>query len=140
MKTVKILLIAAALILLVAVLIVSCDAKEMYKYYADRDNYIRVTGTVSHVCPSEEFDALVIAFADMSVKLSDNNFKIVGGNWDIVQNYDEIQIGDRLEFVTAPRYFGDGYVMPIVSLKKDETTLLEFEVGVENLLNWLASK
>ena len=32
---------------------------------------------------------------------------------------DMIKVGDQIEFVTAPKYFGDGYVMPIVAMKRD---------------------
>jgi hypothetical protein len=56
--------------------------------------------------------------------LSDNCFKLVGENLRTVQkNLDgkDFKLGDQLEFVTAPRYFGDGYVMPIVSLVYGET-------------------
>ena len=39
-----------------------------------------------------------------------------------------------MNFVSAPEYFGDGYVMPIVSLSIGDTCYLEFDEGLNNLL------
>lgn len=56
-------------------------------------------------------------------------------------NIDEqIKIGDTIQFVTAPKYFGDGYVMPIVAISVDGEVLLEFEEGYANFLKWLEIK
>ena len=44
-----------------------------------------------------------------------------------------------VSFMTAPRYFGDGYIMPIVEISVDGEELLSFEEGYENLLEWLAN-
>lgn len=128
------------IISLAFLMLVSCDRKEMIEYYAEKDNYVTITGTVSHVKLSEDSSALYLAFDDMSKQLSDNNFKVIGDNLIIVQDRlgdGTIQPGDKLVFITAPRYFGDGYVMPIVSIKKDGVELLSFEDGVNNLLAWL---
>ena len=51
----------------------------------------------------------------------------------------EIQLGTTVSFMTAPRYFGDGYIMPIVEISVDGEELLSFEEGYENLLEWLAN-
>ena len=50
-----------------------------------------------------------------------------------------IKIGDRVVFSSAQRYFGDGYVMPIVQLDVNGEELLSFEEGYHNLLSWLKS-
>ena len=128
-------------ILIVLLTLVSCDTKEMIEYYAEKNNYVTITGTVSYVKLSEDSSALYLAFDDMSRQLSDNCFKVIGDNLIILQDSlgdETIQPGDQLEFITAPRYFGDGYVMPIVSIQKDGTELLSFEDGFNNLLAWLA--
>ena len=39
--------------------------------------------------------------------------------------------------MTAPKCFGDGYVMPIVAVSVDGEVLLEFEEGFENFLEHL---
>ena len=55
-----------------------------------------------------------------------------------VYTYDEhIQVGKTATFITAPKYYGDGYVMPIVSLSIDNQHILEYEIGFPSLLNWL---
>ena len=69
-----------------------------------------------------------------------NGFEIVGENLSIVKEKgikQKIALGDEVEFISAPRYFGDGYVMPIVEITVDGETLLEFEEGYANLLRWL---
>ena len=61
----------------------------------------------------------------------------------IVQNNgieQKINVGDRVEFVSAPRYFGDGYVMPIVQISVDGEELLSFDTGFVNLNDWLERK
>ena len=121
----------------------SCASKKKYDYYANIDNYISVIGTVSYINQSEDNTALYFEFDNMSVQLTENFFKVVDGNLKILQKNlkgEELQIGDVLEFVTAPRYFGDGYVMPIVSIKKGEIVLLDFQEGVDNLLRWIDSE
>ena len=137
----KVMYLYIAIIVSVAFLtLVSCDTKEMIEYYAEKSNYVSITGTVSYVKLSEDSSALYLAFDDMSRQLSDNCFKVIGDNLIILQDSlgdETIQPGDQLEFITAPRYFGDGYVMPIVSIQKDGTELLSFEDGVNNLLAWL---
>lgn len=137
----KVMYLYIAIIVSVAFLtLVSCDTKEMIEYYAEKSNYVSITGTVSYVKLSEDSSALYLAFDDMSRQLSDNCFKVIGNNLIILQDSlgeVKIQLGDKLEFITAPRYFGDGYVMPIVSIQKDGVELLSFEDGVNNLLAWL---
>lgn len=127
-------------ILFVFLSLTSCAAKKQMEYYSVPENYISVSGTVSHFVYDEALDAYYLAFDDMSVALSDHNFKIVGENASIVRKggiQEKINIGDSVSFVTAPKYWGDGYVMPIVEISVDGETLLEFNTGLSNLLNWL---
>ena len=49
----------------------------------------------------------------------------------------KLNIGDKVTFVAAPKVFGDGYVLPIVSMTIDEEELLGFDEGYLNLLEWL---
>lgn len=110
------------------------------KYYSERENYIDVTGTISHIKYSEDNESLYLAFSDMTPTLDDRNFKIIGKNLLIAQENGidkKIQLGDKVNFITAPKYFGDGYVMPIVALSVNGEVLLEFEEGYNNLIEWL---
>ncbi len=118
----------------------ACDSKEMKDYYSQRDNYVCATGTVTHIAYNEDKDALYVGFSDLVPTFDDDCFKIVGENLLIVQENgidEKMEIGDTMEFVTAPKYFGDGYVMPIVEVSIDGEKLLEFEEGFSNLLKWL---
>ena len=125
----------------ICVIVVSgCSTKEQLAYYADRNNYITATGTVTHIAYSDDNTVLYIGFSDISHNFSDNCFKIVGKNLKIAQErgIDEILgFGIELTFISAPRYFGDGYVMPIVALCYQNKIILEFNEGYSNLLSWL---
>ena len=46
-----------------------------------------------------------------------------------------LKLGTRVTFVSAPRYFGDGYDVPIVALSIDGKELLSFEEGHKNLMD-----
>ena len=115
----------------------------MKAYYAQKDNYVTATGTVDFINYSEEGDVLHIGFSDLTPGFSDCAFKIVGENLRIVQENgidEKLQMGQKIEFVSATKYFGDGYVMPIVAITIHGETLLEFDEGFENLQEWLKTQ
>lgn len=118
-----------------------CSSHKEKMYYSQKENYISVNGTVSSIKYNEDSTALYIGFYDLSPTLDDTCFKIVGNNLQIVQsnNIDsKLEIGTQISFITAPKYFGDGYVMPIVAVSINGEELLDFENGYINLLNWLS--
>ncbi len=49
----------------------------------------------------------------------------------------ELSVGDQIKFITVPFHFYDGQKLPIVELKKGGKTLLSFEEGKKNLINWI---
>ena len=127
-------------ILCITVCLSACSLEKERQYYSEPDNYITATGTVTHIKYNEEKDALYLGLEQMSYKFSDNSFKIVGKNLIIAQENgldQKLQEGKQIEFISAPRYFGDGYVMPIVGLTVDGEVLLTFEQGYSNWLEWL---
>ena len=132
------------LALLLSLLFLSaCYSTREKKYYSERENYVDATGTITHIAYNEANDVLYLGFSELNPKFDDTSFKIVGKNLSIVQENgidDKIAIGDTLEFISAPRYFGDGYVMPIVEVSVNGEELLEFEEGYSNLLEWLGAK
>ncbi len=130
------------LVILILLLITtsSCTkANDKFDYYSNEENYIEVTGTIDHVVFDDENQTLYLEFSNLSKSLDDNCFKIVGDNYSIiVENFKEhIKVGESATFVTAPKYFGDGYVMPIVSFSLNDTCLLEYENGILNFLAYL---
>lgn len=111
--------------------------KEKINYYSNEQNYIKITGTIDHVVFDDEQNALYLGFSSLSQKTDDDCFKVVGDAYYIVvANKEYIQIGATATFVTAPKYYGDGYVMPIVSLSVDGRNVLEYEDGFSSLLDW----
>lgn len=128
------------MILCITIVLSSCSQNESIEYYSDSSNYIAATGTVTHIKYSEEKDALYLGFEQLSPEFSDNSFKIVGKNLSLVQENgvdQKLQTGKQIEFISAPRYFGDGYVMPIVGITVDGEVLLTFEQGYNNWLEWI---
>ena len=109
-----------------------------FKYYSDKDNYVNVRGVVDDFSYDEDKKSLFINFTDL-VSEDDffETFKITGKNLDIVESKDiknKMEKGSQIEFISAPRMFGDGYIYPIVSITINGETLLDFDEGVENLL------
>ncbi len=123
----------------------SCGYCKEIDYYSDRNNYIVATGVVDFINFTDDKDGrssnrLYIGFSDISEKFEDNCFVVIGRNMDIVlENGIEtkLNVGDKVTFVAAPKVFGDGYVLPIVSMTIDEEELLGFDEGYLNLLEWL---
>ena len=122
------------------IILSSCSRLQQIDYYSNQDNYVNATGTVVHIAYDEDNTALYLGFDDLDPEFDDTCFKIIGDNLPIVQENgidEQIQIGDTVEFITAPKYFGDGYVMPIVAIYVDEVELLGFDEGFENFIEWL---
>ena len=137
-KSNKTLLLIMLFLLILVTTSCSNRIQKQLDYYSNEENYIEVTGVITHVEFDDESETLYLGFTSLSQKLDDDCFKVVGDAYSIVVNYDEhIQVGKTATFVTAPKYFGDGYVMPIVSLSIDNQHILEYEIGFPSLLNWL---
>lgn len=123
------------------VLSLSACYHSMITYYQDKQNYSDYSGEIIFINYSSD-GSIYLAFDHITPKTSDINFVIVGKNVEIVSEYnlnELLVIGKTVQFVTAPRYFGDGYVMPIVGLTVDGTVILDSQTGIENWNDWLAS-
>ncbi len=134
----KILLFLIICLLVLATTSCANTNTEKIKYYSNEQNYIEITGTIDHVVFDDEQKVLYLGFSSLSQKTDDDCFKVVGDAYSIVMaNKEYIQIGVTATFVTAPKYYGDGYVMPIVSLSVDGRNILAYEDGFSSLLEWL---
>jgi len=123
------------------VLFCACNLSEKIEYYSQKENYISVTGIVSNINYNEDSTTLYIDLSELSPVLDDTCFKIVGENLEIVKANkidDRLKTGERITLITAPKYFGDGYVMPIVAISISGENLLDFEKGYKNFLDWLS--
>jgi len=112
---------------------------EEEKYYSQKDVYFSATGVVTSCTYRSDQPSAYLEFSDLTPKFDDVCFKIVGDNLSIVKANgidQKIQVGDQIEFITAPKYFGDEYVMPIVAVSINGESLLNFEEGFANLMKW----
>lgn len=108
-----------------------------YKYYSDEENFIEVTSEIDHIVWDYSEEELYLGFSNIPEIFSDETFDITGDSFGIIIDNDAeqyLKIGVEVTFVTAPRYFGDGYVMPIVALKAGDYELLEYEDGYVALM------
>ena len=133
------------LALCLAFLLSSCFSYTMKKkvYYSQEDNYVNAMGTVTRIYYNDDYTALSFVFTELTPRFDGPTFKIVGDNLSIVEDRginQKIKVGDRVEFITAPEYFGDGYVMPIVAISINGEELLTFDEGFPNLLKWLSKQ
>ena len=127
----------AILISLLFVFLTGCNisnqklAKKMVEKYSDNQNYVTLIGEV--------------------IEFNENNVIIKCEELNDYINYEdelcdyyiysdqfmELQIGEEIQFTTVPFHFYNGHKLPIVELKIDGNTLLSFEEGKENLINWV---
>lgn len=118
----------------------SCQATKKREYYSEKENYVNASGVLDSIYYNDDHTALYINFSETNPQFDDTCFKIVGINLKTVTEkglVDKVKAGDQVQFVTAPKYFGDGYVMPIVALSINGENLLEFDEGFANLQIWL---
>ncbi len=107
-------------------------------YYSNENNFVTVTAEFYYINYDDKAPALYLGFLDLPEEFSDDCFKLSGENLKIVEEKggeDCFAVGDTIEFITAPRYFGDGYVMPIVAISINGESLLDYEQGYENFMN-----
>lgn len=108
-----------------------------YRYYSDEENFMEITSEIDHISWDDSEQRLYLGFSEIPEIFSDETFDIEGENFqNVIDNGGEeyLKFGTRVTFVSAPRYFGDGYIMPIVAIKVDEKELLTYEAGYKNLI------
>lgn len=105
--------------------------KNMYDYYSDDANYYWCVGVVKEV----QDDLLFIHFGTTI-----NELKWTGYFWDYSTEGDVLssyfETGDVVEFCMS-HPFDKNMEYPLVSIKKEDRILLEFEEGKRNLLFWV---
>jgi hypothetical protein len=115
------------------------------EYYSDEVNFVSITAVCVEISTNEHIpDCYFITVEDMEYERTEKckfigeTFKIDKENSIILQ---EVNIEDKLTkgtiftFVSAPKYFGDGYLCPIVSIEIDGEVLLDFDTGYKNLMD-----
>ena len=126
-----------AVLIMCMLISTGCYQRREYAYYSDESNFVSVTAELNFLNFDKKNGVLYLGFGGLPNDFSDDAFKIVGKNLEIIEEKGGehcFAIGDKITFITAPRYFGDGYVMPIVALSKDGNTLLDYEEGYKNFM------
>ena len=127
----------AILITLLVVFLSGCNisnqklAKKMIEKYSDNQNYVTLLGEVIEI---NENNA-IIKCEELNDYIS---YEDELCDYYIYSNqFVELQVGEEIQFTTVPFHFYNGHKLPIVELKIDENTLLSFEEGKENLIDWV---
>ena len=106
-------------------------AKNMIEKYSDNHNYVTLSGEVIE-CNENNF---LIKCEDLNDYISyEDEFC---DYYVYSDQFISLPVGEQIEFATVPFYFYNGHKLPIVELKMDENTLLSFEEGKENLIDWV---
>ena len=127
-------------LLLLLLCLSGCDS---WDYYTEESNYITAVGTVCHIQYTDDSEELYLGISGLGEEFSDVNFRLGGDGLTAAQGRGidgKLQIGDEVTFISAPRYFGDGYVVPIAALAVHGETLVEFSEGFESIRQRLAEK
>lgn len=137
MKIIIFVIMLFAIIGLLLLLSLQFSIKEEYNYYKNVNNYVYASGQLDNYRFYE--DSLYISINDLNYEFSRNKFRLEGENVNLLKQrgFEQYMTPNvNIEIATAPRYFGNGYKMQIVALSIDGYTLLEFEEGYDNLMDW----
>lgn len=127
----------AILITLLVMFLSGCNisnqklAKKMIEKYSDNQNYVTLLGEVIEINDNNA----IIKCEELNDYIS---YEDELCDYYIYSNqFVELQVGEEIQFTTVPFHFYNGHKLPIVELKIDENTLLSFEEGKENLIDWV---
>ena len=115
-----------------------CYASREKAYYSNRDNFITEEAIVENIIYIQESNKIVLWLADIDPSYQAKEFMISGNNAsEAIENeiMSKVNIGDTIIFTSAPRYFGNGYFMPIIGITIENTEILNMETGYQNLMN-----
>ena len=107
-----------------------------YNYYKDPTQFVELSAEVDYI--HWDTNRLTIGMTDIPEGFSERTFKIEGEAYDVVLENglkEQLALGQTITFMAAPRYFGNGYVMPIVEISVDGVEYLSFDEGYPYLLN-----
>ena len=103
----------------------------MIEKYSDIQNYVTLTGEVIEINENN----VIIKCEELNDYISYEDE--LCDYYIHSDQFIELQVGEEIQFTTVPFHFYNGHKLPIVELKIDENTLLSFEEGKENLINWV---
>ena len=114
-----------------------CHLAGEREYYSHVENYIADEAVVDSIKFSEDPEYIKLKLSGIDDRYQDNDFIIKGKSVAIVIEkgiFEQIHVGDRIQYTSAPAYFGNSYCMPIVELSVEGIVILSFEDGYRNLL------
>lgn len=124
-------------ILVIMISLTGCYAIKEKNYYSDKSNFITGSAEVKNIIYDEESNNVYFWLDKIDEAYQDSTFKVEGKNVDILFEkniFEIIEIGDEIIFTSAPRYFGDGYCMPIVAITYKHEEIISFEEGYKNFM------
>ncbi len=112
------------------------DKMEMLEEYGNDDNYITLTGEVTEIDSESSYNII------LSIKCE--NIKQYDANADDECKYSvfsssnvDVCVGDTIIYKTVLSSVDYMEFPPIVAIDKNNETILCFEEGKENLINWV---
>ena len=107
------------------------------RYYMETENFITEKVIVDNIIHNEQQGYIVFWLSEIDDSYQCPDFIIEGKNYSIVWENGiqrKLSIGDEITITSAPKYFGNGDFMPIVSITIGDECLLSFDVGHKNLI------
>lgn len=109
--------------------------QKMLEIYSNNENYITLQGEIIEI--NNENNNIFVTIKCEELKKYIPKEKDVSEYW-VFSNYDiDIQVGDNVMFITSNVRFKYTDWLPIVSITMDNITLLEFNEGKKNLIDWV---
>ena len=101
-------------------------ANKMIEKYSDDKNYVTLVGEIVELNGNS-----VVIKCEEAIRFELCEYCIYS------DQLIELQIGEQIEFSTVLFHFYNGHKLPIVEIKKDGSTILSFEEGKGNLIDWV---
>ena len=132
-------------LLILLLLLSSCGryiGEEMLTYYQNEENYLMLEG---EIVEKYKFDS-GYQYVDVKVLTNtyDEEFYLSSEQrirafalYSNIELIDEMEVGDKIAFLTAPDYFYDGYMLPFLSITVNGTELLALEDGKAGIIKWI---
>ncbi len=133
------------LIFIVLINFVSCILNtplrnSMVDYYKCESNYEKFNGIIASINNSRDGIVLEVTILDLQ-----HNYPLnTNGNQEfllinsIEENFN-LEIKEEVTLISAPKFFYNGHILPVVYLEKNGEVLLEYTVGKECYLNWIVT-
>ena len=117
---------------------------KMLDYYSQEENYLQLNGRIMSLQYNEGNDEL---FLEIELNGDNHSFPTNAetgyGEFALVSwsMYDfSLQENDVVAFSSAPMYFYNGHVLPIVQLEKNGQEYLSLTAGINRYTEWIKNK